>query len=171
MQIELFEVEGKILRPTKHCFSIKWLKDIMDAFPDDYLKMYQYIYYMNMPGKVNPYSNLDETIKEYNILKDIEATFSTEEDLLIEAMVKAKPMYTTVIVRAHDNLKQMLDNVGEYIGTATVTAGRDGNINSLIKVGKDFEDLRKSYKSSVSDMEDELEEGRAKGGTDLAYDQ
>ena len=67
--IELFDVEdGKVL-PSKHCYTIDWLKVLMKEHPDHYMKMYAYIFYMTCYGKTNPYFNGKEGIKEQTIIE------------------------------------------------------------------------------------------------------
>ena len=48
--IKLFEIQGKVVKPTEHCDMINWLKAIKINFPDNYLKVYGYIFYMCCPN-------------------------------------------------------------------------------------------------------------------------
>ena len=52
----------------------------------------------------------------------------------------------------------------------TVTAGRDGNINSLLKIAKEFDAIRQSFKGVAKDLEAE-QESHVRGGQNLGYDQ
>ena len=49
----------------------------------------------------------------------------------------------------------MLDNLTDYMSTTQVTAGRDGNINSLLRIAKEFDAIRQSYKGIAKDLEAE----------------
>jgi hypothetical protein len=52
----------------------------MDNYPDEYLKIYQYLFYMTCPNPdMNPFFHTPEHDKEHIILKEIEAEFSTED--------------------------------------------------------------------------------------------
>jgi hypothetical protein len=54
--------------------------------------------------------------------------------------------------------------------TTSVTAGRDGNINSLLRIAKEFDAIRQSYKGVAKDLAAE-QESHVRGGQDLGYDQ
>ncbi|MFW9818130.1 MAG: hypothetical protein ACFFE5_00855, partial [Candidatus Thorarchaeota archaeon] len=62
--IRLFEIDGNNIIPTEHCHSIKWLKAIMENYPDNYINVYTYLFYMTCPNQENPYFNLPEEIRE-----------------------------------------------------------------------------------------------------------
>ncbi len=51
----------------------------------------------------------------------------------------------------------------------TITAGRDGNINSLISAAKNYEAIRASFKGAYKDLQEE-QQSRVRGGQGLAYD-
>ena len=56
MIIRLFDVQNGVVVPTEHCYTLKALKDIMDKYPEDYLKVYQYLFYMTCPNPdLNPF--------------------------------------------------------------------------------------------------------------------
>jgi len=58
MITKLFDIENDKLVPTEHCYTIKWLKDIMDEYSEneEYLKVYSYLFYMTCPNPdTNPY--------------------------------------------------------------------------------------------------------------------
>ena len=42
---KLFDIQGGKLVPTEHCYTINWLKDIMDEYKEEYeyLKVYMYL--------------------------------------------------------------------------------------------------------------------------------
>ena len=170
--IRLFEVENHAVKPTEHCYMIKWLKAIMETWPEEetYLKIYAYIFYMSCPSQENPYHNVRFEIREESINEDIVIDFDTEDDLILAAISKATNLYETPTIRAHRGITIMLDNITDYMTTATVTAGRDGNITSLIKLAKEFDDIRQSYKGVCRDLENE-QQSSVRGGQNLAYDQ
>jgi hypothetical protein len=168
--IRLFEIENKIIKPTEHCYTITWLKKIMETFPDNYIDVYAYIFYMAYPGQENPYYNLVFDLKEQTILADLKTTIDTEHDDILEAVEKAKVLYETVTVRAYKGITTMLDNLTTYLETALVTDGRDGNINSLLRVAKEFDSIRQSYKGVAKDLEAE-QQSSVRGGQQLGYDQ
>lgn len=168
--IRLFEIEEHVVKPTEHCHIINWLKVIMDNYPDNYLKIYAYIFYMACPSQENPYYNVKLDIREDVIKNDIQMDFNTEDDLILEAVQKATQLYETPTVRMHKAIITMLDNITDYMSTAAVTSGRDGNLQALTKLAKEFDEIRQSYKGIVKDLEDE-QQTMVRGKQDLAYDQ
>ena len=59
--IKLFDIQNGVLIPTEHCYALKVLKDIMDTYPDDYMKVYQYLFYMSCPNPVvNPFFDVSD---------------------------------------------------------------------------------------------------------------
>ena len=109
-------------------------------------------------------------LREDVIIDDLSIDFSLEEDEIIEAVDKATKMYQTPTVRSYHSICTMLDNLNEYMATTQVTAGRDGNINSLLRIAKEFDGIRQSFKGVAKDLEAE-QESHVRGGQDLGYDQ
>lgn len=170
--IKLFEIENHTVKPTEHCYVINWLKAVMTQWPEpeDYLKIYAYIFYMSCPSQENPYHNVRFEMREEVITQDIDINFDTEDDVILAAINKATHLYETPTIRAHRGITVMLDNITDYMTTATVTAGRDGNIMAVLKLAKEFDDIRQSYKGVCRDLENE-QQTSVRGGHDLSYDQ
>ena len=168
--IKLFEIDNQVVKATEHCHTIKWLKDIMDEYPDNYLKIYSYIFYMTCPSEENPYFHMEEHEKEEQILEDLDSDFSTEDDLIIEATKNAYKMYETPTVRAYNGLKIALDSIADYMAKTSISDGKDGNIGQIRAVAKDFDHIRQSFKGVAKDLADE-QETHVRGGQNMAYDQ
>jgi hypothetical protein len=172
MTIKLFEVENGVVKPTEHCYTINWLHDIMINYPDNHLKVYAYIFYMTCPNpELNPFFNVPEDDKEDIIVNSIGMDVSTDGDLIINAIQKCLTLYTTPTLRAYNGIAKMLDNLSHYMETANITAGRDGNINSLIAAAKNFQAIRESFKGVLKDLEAEQSKTSVRGGQNLGYDQ
>jgi hypothetical protein len=87
MIIKLFDIQNNVIVPTEHCYTLKSLKDIMDEYPEDHLKIYQYLFYMTCPNPdLNPFFYTPENDKEDLILKEIQAAFSTEDKSIWTAL-------------------------------------------------------------------------------------
>ena len=168
--IKLLDIENNVVIPTVHCKTIKWLKVIEENYPEHFIKIYGYIFYMSCPSQENPYFNVPVDNREDLIIGDLEINFSLEDDEIIEAVKKATVMYQTPTVRAYQGITTMLDNLTEYMRTTQVTAGRDGNINSLLRIAKEFDAIRQSYKGIAKDLEAE-QQAHVRGGQELGYDQ
>lgn len=171
MTIKLFDIENGRVIPTIHCHTLKSLKTIMDNFPDEHLKIYQYLFYMscNDPD-LNPFFNTIETDKEEIILDQLDANFSPEEDGIPQALEFCKKLYETPTLRAYNGIKMALDNIADYMNKTPITDGRDGNINQIRQMAKDFDDIRSSFKGALKDLQEE-QKSQVRGGQGLAYDQ
>jgi hypothetical protein len=170
--IRLFEIENKIVIPTEHCFVVGYLKDIMKDYPDDFLQVYQFLFYMKCPGPDNPYFNMPDVDVEDTIIHDLGGlNFNAENDDIIEALKKTERLYETPTVRAHKGIKTAMDNIADYLNNTTITDGKEGNIGQVRSMAKDFDMIRKSYKGTAKDIEDEQKALHVRGDQNLAYDQ
>lgn len=168
--IRILDIEGHKVIPTEHCYTIKWLKVIMDNYPKNYMKVYAYLFYVSCPSKENPYFNTKFEVREETILQDVECDFNTEDDVILEAIEKLSKLYETPTVRAYKSVTILLDNIGRFIEHAQITTGRDGSLTALMNTAKNFDALRQSFKGVAKDLEEE-QDSRVRGGEDLAYDQ
>jgi hypothetical protein len=170
MIVKLFEIQYNVVIPTEHCYTLKALKDIMDDYPEDYLKIYQYLFYMTCPNPdMNPFFYTPDIDKENLIMQQIEGEFSTEDDAVFTALKFCERMYETPTSRAYKGIASMLDRLARYMEVTTITAGRDGNINSLISAAKNYDAIRQSFKGAYKDLQEE-QSSRVRGGQGLAYD-
>lgn len=171
MIVKLFDVQNGVVIPTEHCYTLKSLKDIMDEYPEDYLKIYQYLFYMTCPNPdINPFFNVPEIDKEDQVLREIEAEFSTEDETIFIALEFCKRMYETPTFRAYEGIKKALDKIAKYMSNVNITDGKDGNINQVRAMAKDFDGIRQSFKGAYKDLQDE-QQSRVRGGQGLAYDE
>jgi len=169
--IRLFEISGKAVIPTEHCKVIPWLKIIEVKWPEKSIQLYGYIFYMTNPGPENPYFNLKEDFREETILQDMPGLEPfLEEDEIIHAIERAKKLFETPAVRAYKGIATMLDNMSDYMAEHKISTGRDGNMASLISLGKNYKELRDSFKGIQKELEDE-QAINVRGDLDLAYDQ
>ena len=169
--IKLFDLSSGILVPTEHCYSLKALREIMDEYPDECVKIYSYLFYMtcNNPD-LNPFFDAPEKDREELILHQLDADFSTEDDLVVAGLELCRKLYETPTQRAYMGIKNMLDKLSTYMDTSAITAGRDGNINSLVNAAVKFDQIRLSFKGIYKDLMEE-QSSSARGGADIAYDQ
>lgn len=169
--IKLFELDNGKIVPTEHCYTINFLKNIMDEYPDDYLKIYTYLFYMTYPyPDHNPYFNHDHAEKDENIMRDIGGTFDPDEKPIAKALIGLRRMYQTPITRAYDGISAMMDKIAVYLKDQPITNGRDGNGLFILNASIKFDAIRKSFKGTHDDLLEE-QTGRARGGSQLAYDE
>ena len=96
MIIKLFDIENGVVVPTEHCYTLKALKDVMDEYPKEHLKIYLYLFYMSCPNPdLNPFFYTPEMDKEDLILKQIDSDFSVEDKSIHIALQFCQRMYET----------------------------------------------------------------------------
>jgi hypothetical protein len=169
--IRLFDLQNGKIIPTEHCYTIGYLKDIMEEYPEDHISIYAFLFYMTCPNEeLNPYFNIKEDDKESIILQDLKANFTTEDPLVITALNNIQELFETPTSRAHKGIKIALDNMADVMCTTKPTFGRDGSATALLKIAEKFDSVRQSYKGVYKDLQDE-QQTRTRGGGSLAYDQ
>lgn len=169
--IRLFDIANGKVVASEHCYTLKFLKDIMDTYPEEHLRIYTYLFYMTCPNPdLNPFFHFIESEKEEVILEEIGADFSTDDDLIVKALSMCERMYQTETSRAYNGIKKALDNIARYMSTTQITDGRDGNIAQIGRIAKDFDAIRQSYKGVYKDLIEE-QQSTVRGGQNLAYDQ
>jgi hypothetical protein len=171
MIVKLFDIQNGKVIPTEHCYTLKALKMVMDNYPDNYIKIYQYLFYMTCPNPdLNPFFYTPDLDKESLILDQIEADFSTEDEDIYIALQFCQRMFETPTSRAYKGIASMLDRLGRYMETTPITHGRDGNITALVNAAKNYEAIRASFKGAYKDLQEE-QSSRVRGGIGMAYDQ
>jgi hypothetical protein len=171
MIARLFDVQNGVAIPTEHCYTLKALKDIMDNYPEQHMKIYQYLFYMTCPNPdMNPFFNVPAMDKEDLILQEIEAEFSPEDDDIFTALKFCERMYETPTSRAYEGMQKALDRISRYLATAQITDGKDGNIAQIRALAKDFDGIRQSFKGVYKDLQEE-QQSKVRGGIGMAYDQ
>lgn len=170
MLIRLFDVQNDVVVPTEHCYTLKTLKTIMDEYPDDYLKVYQYLFYMTCPSPdLNPFFTTPDLDKEELVLEEVDAEFSTEDAPIRVALDFCVKMYSTPTSRAYHGIANMLDKLADYMANTSIDDGRDGNITQLVNAAAKYEAIRTSFKGAYRDLKDE-QQSHVRGGEGLSYD-
>jgi len=169
--VRLFDIQNGKVVPSEHCYTIKFLKDIMDEFPNDHLAIYSYLFYMTCPSPdLNPFFDMPESDKEEFILQEVNADFSVDEPTITHALNQCKKMYETPTFRAYQGIKIALDNMAKFMATEQVTSGRDGSATAILRIAERFDMVRQSFKGVYKDLLDE-QQSTVRGGQNLAYDQ
>lgn len=167
--IRLFEVDGRGVKATEHCYMISWLKKIIEDYPDNHLKIFAYIYYNTYVGPDNPYFNVAEEDREEKILRDIDPDFDIEAPEILYAIDMCKEMYMTPTKRSYQAIKTMLERLNDYLETTEITDGRDGNVGSMLRIAKEFKQVRESFKGVHEDVQEE-NKIIARGKSKIPYD-
>lgn len=169
--VRLFDIQNGKIVPSEHCYALKFLKDIMEEYGGEAIKVYTYLFYMTCPNPdLNPFFDVPEAEKEDIILREVDAEFSTDDDLIVNGLNMCKKLYETPTYRAYAGIKTMLDRLAKYMETTEIEHGRDGNITALVNAASKFEAIRQSFKGTLRDLEEE-QQSQVRGGQNLAYDQ
>jgi len=119
---------------------------------------------------LNPFFNLLENEKEEIILEQINAEFSTDDDLIVEGLKMCQKLYETPTSRAYNGIKIALDNMASFMATEKPTSGRDGSATAILRIAERFDQVRQSFKGVYNDLKDE-QKSHVRGGIGLSYDQ
>lgn len=171
MSIRLFDIQNNKITPTEHCYTIGSLKRIMDEYPNDYLSIYAYLFYMScLNEEENPFANTPENDKEDIILAEVGGNFSIDEEAVYEALETCIKLYETTTYRLYLSSKKSLDKLAKYLEVTPITDGRDGNIMSVLKAQKEFDQICKSFEARYRAFKEE-QSSISRGGNRIAYDQ
>ena len=171
MLVRLFDIENGAVIKSEHCYTLAFLKNIVEAYPEEHMKIIQYLFYMSCPNpEMNPFFNVPEHEKEEIIIEEVGLEVSLEDELIIKGVERCKMLYETPTYRAYVGIKSMLDRLARYMETTPIEHGRDGNITALTNTAAKFDAIRQAYKSAYTDMAQE-QESTVRGGQGLAYDQ
>lgn len=169
--VRLFDIQNDKVIPTEHCYTLKFLKTIMDEYPEDYIQIYSYLFYMTCPNPdINPFFHFRSIEKEEAVYDEVGGEFSMEDELIVHALKMCEKMYETETSRAYNGIKIALDNIADYMAKSSITDGRDGNISQIANVAKNFDGIRQAYKGVFKDLIEE-QQSSVRGGQNLAYDQ
>jgi hypothetical protein len=169
--VRLFDIQNGQVVPSEHCYTLKSLNDIIVEHPLEYMKIFAYIFYMTCPNPdLNPFFDVPETDKEELILAEVDADFSTDDELISNAIKFCEKLYQTPTYRAYMGMKSMVERLAKYMETTEIEHGRDGNITALINAAAKFDQIRQSFKATYRDLQDE-QQSQVRGGQNLAYDQ
>ncbi len=169
--IKLFDIENGQVIPSEHCYTLRDLKVIMDEYPEEYVNVYAYLFYMTCPNPdLNPFFDVPENEKEDLILAQLNVCFSPEDEVIINAKNLCKTLYETPTFRAYMGIKGMLERLSRYMEVTDISDGRDGNINSIVNAAAKFENIRLSFRGAYKDLMEE-QKSQVRGGQNLSYDQ
>ena len=117
MIVKLFDIQNEKVVLTEHCYTLNFLKAIMDEYPNTYMSVYQYLFYMACPDpEANPFFNLPEHEKEDIIIEEVKLEESTEDPKIRYALDMCTKMYETPTFRAYMGIKKSFRQYGYIHG-------------------------------------------------------
>ena len=170
MILKIFDIVNGTVVINHHCLTIPELKAIHDFYKDP-IPVFIFLYYRFDVESL--YANIADEDKDDIIYNDFPGDYTLEDDEIRAAINKLETLYTTPTYRYYLDNKILLEKLGKFARTTSITAGRDGNITALstqIKsVGKTIMEFKQLEKVVLAELEETR--GRARGGKKLAYDQ
>jgi hypothetical protein len=176
MHVRLFDIQNGKVIPSEHSYTLNFLKEFREKYPEEYLDIYAYLFYMTCPNPdMNPFFNIPQKDKEDLIMRELRTgeefpEFDPNYEDIQEALKFCKELYETPTYRAYKGIGSMLDRLADYMEKTPIEHGRDGNINQIVNAAAKFEQIRSSFKGAYSDLQEE-QKSSVRGGQNLSYDQ
>lgn len=165
--IEIFDIEDDKVKVNVNCLMIPELLAVTKKYEHPVSPL-SYIYHKTSPKSA--YGNIPESDKDEVLLSDFPGDYSPEDEEIVKAIEKMNFLYTTPTRKFFLNAKKGLETLGEYLSTAQISDGKDGNFAafgmSFTRIGKiiqEFKQLEKFY-------EDESKTN-LRGGWEKGYDE
>lgn len=170
MLFEFFDIQNGKVVLNHNTLSIPEFKAIVDTY-DDPIPAFNFLHYKYHPKSA--YHNIPEDEKEDVLLHDFPGEYTLEDPEMIAAMEKIESLSITPTYRYYLDNKLLMEKLGKFGRTASITTGRDGNLSALIaqlkgtgKTITEFKQLEKVVKDEINEMG-----GKNRGNKKSAYDQ
>jgi hypothetical protein len=168
LSLEILTVDNGRVIPSITVYTIPELNDIINNYPDDYLNILTYLYYLCYPKSA--YRNLPENEKEDSIWEDYPGDYTPDDGLILAAKEKLTELYTSPTSRFFTKAKKGLETLGDYLEDASITDGKDGNFAAFsmnyTRIGKIIDEFKKLEKAVDEELGSTL-----RGGGEEAYDE
>lgn len=165
---KIFDIELGKVTINENCLLIPEFKAVYDYYKDG-IPAFSYLhYYFTLDG---PYANIPEDEKQELLLSDFPGEYSLEDDVMIDAIKKMKLFFTTPTYRYYLDQKYLLEKLGNFARTASITTGKDGNITALQSQLRSTTKTINEFRTLESLVQKELNSSRkTRGNKKLAYD-
>ena len=164
--IKIFDIKDGIAKPTEHCYSIGFLKDILDEYGDNACKIFIYLHYMcSLNPEDNPFFNVPQIQKKEVIVRNVCPEIDVETPLIEMALELIKELYETPHYRAYLAFKNTMDKISYELEYAKVHLTKeDGNSGEIAKAMKVYNDIKINYKEAYKEMLEEMQVATVWGG-------
>lgn len=172
MTVKLFEIDGDIAKPTALCYQVPYLKDIIDEYGENAIKIFRFFHYMwDLNPATNPYVNLAEEEKIEVITRNICPDIDIDDQLIKEGLELVGKLYETETYRIYKGFKRAMDKLATQISFVQISLYKDdGNAGEVDKAVRLYDNLKARLKESYQDLMDEMNVVNARGGGRRAYD-
>lgn len=170
---KIFEFRGKQIIPKDDCWTILPIRNVFDKWPDEHLKLCQYLHYMNSYKREdNPYADVPLDDRSDQLVTDLGIEADVQDPLIIRALSCVEDLYYTTFYGLYVGIKASMDNIGKGLKTTAIDFNsRDGNVANITRLMKDYEALRNSFKAAYRDFDEETGNVRVRGNSKLAIDE
>lgn len=170
MTPEIFDIANGKVVINPNVLLIPELKAVVEAYADPIPALAFLNYRFDPKG---PYNNVPEEDKDDIIQEDHPGEYTLEDIVMIKAIEKLQFLYMTPTYRYYLDNKILLEKLGAFGRTNSISAGRDGNINAMISQIKGVGKTISEFKQLETIARQEIDEHkiRVRGDKRLAYDQ
>lgn len=167
---EIFDIQNGQVVINHNCLSIPELKAVHDRYENS-IPAFNFLHYLYSPK--GPYCNTPEDDKEEVLLTDFPGEYTLEDEEMIKAMEKLETFIMTTSYRYYLDNKYLLEKLGKFARTTTITSGRDGNLTALNAQARSTGKTLTEFKIMEKEISKELDEMKVKvrGSKRKAYDQ
>lgn len=153
MSARIFDIEDGAIKINENCYLIPELNALMTKY-DNPVPALAYVYYMVAPD--SPYANYEEAERQEVISGDVGGDFGFEDEEIEAAMEKVKKMMYTPTQRVVDAARRNLDEISRFLMQETATAGRDGSLDSMIRLQNGLPKIVEGLKKLEKIRDEEL---------------
>lgn len=169
---KLFDIVGDKIIPKADCFIIIPLKTVIEKYGKDGGKVIAFLHYMkSMRTDDNPYADVPLENRPEQIMYDLKLEIDLQSQDIKNALQCVEEKYYSTFYGLYRGIKAQMDRISEKLLSVEIDFGKDGNATNILRLMKDYESLRKSFKQAYRDFDEEAGGGRARGGGDLAEDE
>lgn len=172
MVVKLFNIDGDIATPTDLCYHIPYLKDIIDEYGDNAVRIFRFYHYMwDLNPNTNPYTNLSEEEKIEVVTRNICPDIDIDAPLIQEGLELVGKLYETELYRVYKGFKKTIDKIATEISFVKVSLYKeDGNSGEIDRAVKLYDNLKTRLKEAYQELMDEMNVTTARGGGKRSYD-
>lgn len=165
--------DGRVI-PNENVLSIPELKLLWERFDqEEETRNLLFLYLHHLYEFDSPYQNLPEDEREEVVKKDFKGNYKPNFDKdILKAKEKLEQLTWNPAKDLLEGLKINIKNIANYLKTAEVEAGRDGNLSQLTSLHKSVKDLIKNYKATEQEflLENQKNRGNSKQAIDEGED-
>lgn len=158
--------------PTLECYTEPYLKNIINNYKEEHVKILTYLYYMTYP--FSSYNNLPKEEKEESIKEIYKGNYNPDDSLILEALKQLEKRYETPQKRFYESQKNLFEVMSKFYNNVSVESINDdaqkGNINVYKKSLLDAQKTAESFNQLENYYEKELL-SRNRGGVESSYDE